>query len=216
MRIIIVGAGAVGAYVGGYLARDGADVSLVDGWPAHVEAMRAQGLQLEGLSEAECFSTPVRALHVTDVQGLAREQPFDAAFVCVKSYDTAWATHLVRDLLAPSGFVVSLQNGINEDRIAAIVGWGRTVGMIASMIAVELYEPGKVRRNVTLGGEKHIVFRIGEAHGRITRNRALLERLDGLRTDERVLEEIARSSLGVAGEDEIVYVFRPLHRRPGH
>jgi len=53
------------------------------------------------------------------------------------------------------------------------------------------------------------------AHDRITRNRSLLERLEGLQSDKRVLEEIARSSLGVAGTDEIVYVFRPLHRKPG-
>ena len=50
-RIVVVGAGAVGAYVGGYLSRAGEDVTLIDPWPAHVEQMRAHGLSLEGLSE---------------------------------------------------------------------------------------------------------------------------------------------------------------------
>ncbi len=50
--------------------------------------------------------------------------------------------------------------------------------------------------------------RSGEAYARVVRNRSLLERIDGLRTDARVLESEARAKLGVAGKDEIVYVFR--------
>lgn len=167
-RIAIVGAGAVGGYVGGYLARAGQDVTLIDAWPAHVEKMRADGLSLEGLSEEECFNTPVQAMHITDVQELARTGPVDIAFVCTKSYDTEWATTLIRDYLAPGGFVVSLQNCINEHRIAGIVGWGKTLGCIASQIAVELVSPGLVRRGVPRGGNRHTVFRAGEVHGAIT------------------------------------------------
>ncbi len=167
-RIVIVGAGAVGAYVGGYLARAGEDVTLIDPWPAHVEQMRANGLSLEGLSEEECFTTPVQAMHITDVQELSRTGPVDIAFVCTKSYDTEWAATLIRDYLAPAGYVVSLQNCINENRIAAIVGWGKTLGCVASQIAVELIAPGKVRRGVPRGGNAHTVFRVGEAHGGIT------------------------------------------------
>jgi 2-dehydropantoate 2-reductase len=167
-RIVIVGAGAVGAYVGGHLARAGEDVTLIDPWPAHVEKMRAEGLSLEGLSEEECFSTPVQTMHITDVQELARTGPVDIAFVCTKSYDTEWATTLIRDYLAPAGYVVSLQNCINEHRIAAIVGWGKTIGCIASQIAVDLVGPGEVRRGVPRGGNDYTVFRVGEAHGGIT------------------------------------------------
>jgi 2-dehydropantoate 2-reductase len=167
-RIVIVGAGAVGGYVGGYLARAGKDVTLIDPWPAHVEKMRADGLTLEGLSEEECFNTPVKAMHLTDVQGLARTGPVDIAFICVKSYDTEWATRLIRDYLAPRAFVVSLQNCINEHRIAGIVGWGKTLGCIASQIAVELIAPGHVRRGVPRGGNRHTVFRVGEVHGAIS------------------------------------------------
>jgi 2-dehydropantoate 2-reductase len=167
-RIVIVGAGALGAYVGGYLARAGEDVTLIDPWPAHVERMRAEGLSLKGLSEEECFSTPVQTMHITDVQELARTGPVDIAFVCTKSYDTEWATMLIRDYLAPAGYVVSLQNCINEHRIAAIVGWGKTIGCIASQIAVDLVGPGEVRRGVPRGGNDYTVFRVGETHGGIT------------------------------------------------
>lgn len=167
-RIVIVGAGAVGGYVGGYLARAGQDVTLIDPWPAHVEKMGADGLSLRGLSEEECFTTPVQAMHITDVQQLVRTGPVDIAFVCMKSYDTEWATMLMRDYLAPAGYVVSLQNCINENRIAGIVGWGKTLGCIASQIAVELIAPGEVRRGVPRGGNEHTVFRVGEVHGGIT------------------------------------------------
>jgi 2-dehydropantoate 2-reductase len=184
MRIAIIGAGAVGSYVGGYLARDGHDLVLIDPWPAHVEAMNAGGLALEGMSEAECFTAAVRAMHLTDVQSLARSGPLDIAFVCMKSYDTAWATHLIRDYLAPAGFVVSLQNCINEDTIAGIVGWGKTVGCIAAKISVELTGPAHVKRGVPKGkGDE--VFRVGEVHGRVTPRieaiAAMLSSVDGAR-----------------------------------
>jgi len=167
-RIVIVGAGAVGAYVGGYLARAGQDVTMIDPWPANVEKMRADGLSLTGLSEEECFTTPVQALHITDVQEFARTGAVDIAFVCMKSYDTEWATMLIRDYLAPGGYVVSLQNCINEHRVAGVVGWGKTLGCVASQIAVELLAPGEVRRGVPRGGNAHTVFRAGEVHGSIT------------------------------------------------
>ena len=167
-RIAIMGAGAVGAHVAGHLARTGQDVTVIDPWPEHVDYMKASGIELFGTTEEERHTVPVRALHVTEAEALSREKPVDIAFVCMKSYDTEWATMLIRQYLAPDGFVVSLQNAINEEAIAGIVGWGKTVGCIASMIAVELYEPGHVRRNVALGGDKHIVFRVGEPHGRIT------------------------------------------------
>jgi 2-dehydropantoate 2-reductase len=130
--------------------------------------MRANGLRLEGQTEEECFTVPVNAVHLTELQGIAKGAFADIAFVCVKSYDTAWASALANEYLKPGGFAVSLQNGINEEIVAQAVGWGRTLGCIASKIVVELVEPGFIRRSVAKGGEKHTVFRIGEPHGRIT------------------------------------------------
>jgi 2-dehydropantoate 2-reductase len=168
-RIVFVGAGAIGGYVGGHVTRAGHDVTLIDPWPEHVEHMRAHGIQLSGMTESERHIVKVNAMHLCDVQSLVKQKPVDIAFVCVKSYDTEWATTLIRPYLAPDGFVVSLQNCINEERIAALVGWGKTVGCIASLIASELYAPGRVKRTVQMGGERHTVFRVGEPHGRVTR-----------------------------------------------
>jgi 2-dehydropantoate 2-reductase len=87
----------------------------------------------------------------------------------VKSYDTELETKMIRPYLAADGFVVSLQNCLNEERIAHLVGWGRTLGVISSLISVELYEPGRIRRMVEKGGAEHTVFRVGEVHGVVTK-----------------------------------------------
>jgi 2-dehydropantoate 2-reductase len=167
-KIAVVGTGAVGGYAGAHMARAGEDVTFIDFWPEHVEAMRKTGLKISHLHSVEPWTTPVRALHVTEAQQLAKEAPIDIAFVCTKSYDTAWATMFIRQYLAPGGYVVSLQNCMNEETIAGIVGWGKTMGCIASSITVELCEPGHVRRAAGKSGEKHTVFRAGEVHGRLT------------------------------------------------
>ena len=168
-RVVLIGAGAVGGYVAGHMTRAGHDVTVIDPWPEHVEYMRRTGLELSGLTPEERFTVPMKALHITEVQQIAKEAPIDIGIVSTKSYDTGWATMLLAQYLAPDGFICSLQNCINEERIAAIVGWGRTVGCIASLIAAELTKPGHIQRNVPLGGEKHTVFRLGEPHGRSTK-----------------------------------------------
>src|ERR1700754_4708498 len=167
-KIVIVGAGAVGGYAGAHMVQAGEDVTFIDPWPEHVEHMRRHGLRVTHAMDVEEFSVPVRALHLTDAQQLAKEAPVDIAFVCMKSYDTAWATMLIRQYLAPDGYVVSLQNCMNEETIAEIVGWGKTLGCIASSITVNLPDPGHIHRGAGKGGAAHTVCRTGEVHGRIT------------------------------------------------
>src|SRR5271167_2302641 len=168
-KIVIVGAGAVGGYAGAHMVQAGEDVTFIDPWPEHVEHMRKHGLRVTHARDVAEFSVPVRALHVTDAQQLARETPVDIAFVCMKSYDTAWATMLIRQYLAPDGYVVSLQNCMNEETIAGIVGWGKTLGSIASSITVELHAPGQIRRAAAKGSSPYEVYRVGEVHSRITK-----------------------------------------------
>lgn len=167
-KIAIFGAGAVGGYAGAHMAQAGEDVTFIDPWPEHVEHMKKHGLRVTHARDVAEFTVPVRALHVTDAQQLAREAPVNIAFVCMKSYDTAWATTLMQQYLAPDGYVVSLQNCMNEETIARIVGWGKTLGCIASSISVNLPEPGHIHRGAGKGGAAHTVFRAGEPHGRIT------------------------------------------------
>ena len=174
-RLVFMGAGAVGSYVGGHLCRAGHDVTLIDPWPDHIEAIKHNGLQLEG-TQGKHLVHP-NALHLHEVQSLFKD-PVEIAFVCTKSYDTVWATQMISQYLAPNGLIVSLQNSINEERIASVVGWGRVIGCIASSISVNAYKPGHVTRTVQPGGPGYTVFRIGEVHGRITpRLEALAEML---------------------------------------
>jgi 2-dehydropantoate 2-reductase len=113
-------------------------------------------------------------MHLTEVQSLSKQKPIDIAFVAVKSYDTEWATMLIKPYLAADGYVVSLQNCLNEEKIAGIVGWGRTLGIISSMISVDMFEAARIRRTVAKGGDRHTIFRIGEPHGVVTKRVAEL------------------------------------------
>jgi 2-dehydropantoate 2-reductase len=164
-RIVFMGAGAVGGYVGGHLARSGENVTLIDPWPEHIDSIKQNGIHLSGTQGDHVVR--VKALHLHEVQSLSRE-PADIAFICTKSYDTEWATMMIKQYLAADGFVVSLQNSINEERIANIVGWGKVIGCIASTIGVDAIKAGHVLRTLQPGGSAYTVFRVGEVHGRIT------------------------------------------------
>jgi len=189
-KLAIVGTGAVGGYVGAHMVQAGEDVTFLDPWPEHVEAMRRRGLRVTHARAVPEFSVAVRALHITDAQGLAKEKPIDIAFVCVKSYDTAWATTLISQYLAPDGFVVSLQNCMNEETIAGVVGWGKTLGCIASSITVNLPDPGHIHRGAGKHGAAHTVFRAGEVHGRATRRAEEVCRLVGTADSAKVTDNL--------------------------
>jgi 2-dehydropantoate 2-reductase len=172
MRIAIVGAGAIGSVVGGMLTKASRDVTLIDQWPEHVEAMRRQGLRLSGTCGDHVIR--VKAIHMHELQSVT--QPFDAAFVAVKSYDTEWATALVLPyLVRPDGVVVDFQNGINDERVAAVAGRGRTLGCVIT-IGAGLYEAGHAMRTDT----QSIGFKIGELDGKDTER---ARRLAGVMND---------------------------------
>ncbi|GAB2900362.1 ketopantoate reductase family protein [Paralcaligenes ginsengisoli] len=164
-RIAVVGAGAVGGWVGGKLAQAGFDVTLIDPWPEHVSAMQERGIILT--ESGRDARIPLRALHIGQVQSLYKD-PIDLAFVCVKLYDTGWAAELIAPYLSASGYIVTLQNSLVEERIAAVVGWGRTVGCVGGGMYVGLDGPGHVARTRHQGKSASQIFYAGEAHGRVT------------------------------------------------
>ena len=164
-KIAIMGAGALGCYIGAFLIREGMDVTFIDMWPEHVETMRRDGLRVSG-SQGE-FSVPATAFHLTDAQAI--DDPFDIAFIAVKSYDTEWATHFIKRYVKSDGYFVSSQNSMNDQTIASIVGYQRELGCIASHIEVALWEPGHVTRGGAVGRDHgHVVFRVGEMNGHIS------------------------------------------------
>jgi 2-dehydropantoate 2-reductase len=174
-RIAVVGAGAVGGWVGGKLAQAGFDMTLIDAWPEHVSAMQERGVILA--EPGREVRTPLRALHIGQAQSLYKD-PIDLAFVCVKLYDTDWAAALIAPYLSSSGYIVTLQNGLAEERIAAVVGWERTVGCVGGGMYVRLDGPGHIARARCPGKSVSKTFHVGEVHGRVTpRVRQLAEML---------------------------------------
>ena len=146
-KIAVVGAGANGAAVGADLTRAGLDVTLIEQWPPHVEAMKAGGVHVEtrtadGVAEIE--TTPVRVHHVCEVAEL--RDTFDVALVLVKAYDTRWATELIVPLLADDGLIAGVQNGMSALDVASIAGEHRTLGAVIE-VSSTMYEPGIVHRH---------------------------------------------------------------------
>jgi 2-dehydropantoate 2-reductase len=137
MDILIMGAGAIGSVVGGFLAKAGHNVTLVGRAP-HMTAIRDRGLRISGIwGEHRVESLQTR----TDVAGL-EPGGFEFILICVKSYHTRDAVAAVAPLADSNTLVCSYQNGLgNAETIAKAVGWPRTIGARA-IFGTWLPEPG--------------------------------------------------------------------------
>jgi len=153
MRIAVYGAGGVGGYFGGRLARAGAEVHFI-ARGAHLRAIREHGLRVRSVKgdfQAEAAATEDPA----DV-GLC-----DVVLFCVKTFDTDAAAARLGPLVGEGTAVVSLQNGVeNEEKLARVVGEDHVMGG-AAFIFAEIAEPGVIAHT---GGPASITF--GELDGR--------------------------------------------------
>ncbi len=113
--LVIWGAGAIGGTIGAYLARAGHDVLFVDTAVEHVARIDGHGLTIMGPIDA--FTVPVRAVTPEALEGV-----FNRIVLAVKTPATRAAVRALMPHLAPEGFVVSAQNGLNEHLIADLVG----------------------------------------------------------------------------------------------
>ncbi len=159
-KIAVMGAGAIGGAIAAYLARDGYEITVIDQWPDHVDAIRSDGLKLTDVKDS--FSVEVEALHLSDVA--ERDAQFDTVFLSVKSYDTKWATTFIERYLKPTGAVYPAQNGMNDEAVAEVVGFNRTVGCVPT-ISSAIYDPGHVIRTDPMQG---LGFHVGELNGSVT------------------------------------------------
>lgn len=140
MRIAVMGAGAVGGYLGARLASAGADVSLI-ARGVHLEAIRERGLTIV-TPTGERSTASLRA-----TEDPAEIGPVDIVLFLVKSYDTEDAAARLAPLLGKGTGVISLQNGVdNEARIAAVIGEDHVLGGSAYILAA-ITEPGVIRSN---------------------------------------------------------------------
>ena len=152
--LVIWGAGAIGGTIGAHLARAGRNPLLVDADAAHVAAMNRNGLKITGPIEE--FGTSVRAAMPDQVRG-----PLRRVMLAVKSQHSAAAARMIAPLLAPDASVLSLQNGLNGDAIAAEVGASRVLLALVDF-ASDYIEPGIIHY-----GGRGSVF-VGEPGGATT------------------------------------------------
>jgi 2-dehydropantoate 2-reductase len=136
--VLVVGVGAIGGTTAAALLRAGREVVLVDGWYENVEAIRRNGLALT--VDGARGVVPARAIYPDELAGRA-----ELVLLACKSYDTAATVRAIEPFLAEDGAIVSLQNGINEDLIAELVGPSRTVGCVVHYSA-GMIEPGHAVR----------------------------------------------------------------------
>ncbi len=159
-KMAVLGSGAIGSSIGADLTKAGHDVMLIDQWPAHVDAMKANGLHI--LMKEGDMHVPVKAAHLCELATL--KPNFDIVFLTAKSYDTRWMVELIKPYLKSDGVLVSIQNSMNDELIAPAVGYQRDIGS-AIELAAHLFEPGRVRR---ITSQPHTWLSVGELHGRMT------------------------------------------------
>ena len=181
MKILVMGAGAVGGYFGGVLARSGQDVRLIARGP-HLEAIRSKGMTVRSDRSGE-FTVRVPAAERPDEAW----HP-DLVLFCVKSYHNRTAIELLGPAVSERTAVLTLQNGMGSgDELAAAFGRERVM-LGATYVDAERTGPGIVSQ---FGDNNRIVF--GEEDGTHTdRARAVHEAFDSAGVDVELSSDIAR------------------------
>lgn len=141
-RIAVVGTGANGAAIAANMTDAGFDVTGFDQWPAHVEAIRANGLTVRSPGGEEKV-TKLDIHHLCEVAEV--KEPFDLVYIVTKAYDARWHCELIKSVLKPDGLAVGLQNGMTLDDMADVLGPERSFAS-AIEIAGNCFEPGVVER----------------------------------------------------------------------
>ncbi len=164
MRVAVMGAGGLGGYFGGLLARAGHGVTFV-ARGAHLEAMRRQGGLTVRAAEEEWFA-PGEAVAAPG------GDPADLVLFTVKSYDTEEAAARIGPVVGAQTAILSLQNGVdNEETLARTYGAGRVLGGVVYILAA-IQAPGVVQQTA---GPRTVVF--GEWRGGMS---ARVRRLEGV------------------------------------
>jgi 2-dehydropantoate 2-reductase len=164
MKIVMMGSGGVGGYFGGRLAAGGADVHFV-ARGAHLEAMRSQGLTIEG------GPAPFHLPQVPATNDPSSIDVADFVLIAVKLWDTAAAIEQVKPIVGPHTTVISFQNGVLKDRyLIDAFGVSRVMGGVG-YVATTIDRPGVIRQT---GPMQRLLF--GEFDGTTSeRGQRLLE-----------------------------------------
>jgi 2-dehydropantoate 2-reductase len=154
MRVAVMGSGGLGGYFGALLAKGGSDVSFI-ARGAHLDAMRRDGLRVEGAPE------PFHLEHVDATDDPGEIGSVDLVMVCVKLWDTDAALRQLRPLVGPDTALVSFQNGVLKDSMLRVAyDDSQLIGGVV-YVATTVSEPGVIRRT---GPLQRLI--VGEFDGR--------------------------------------------------
>lgn len=210
MKIHIIGSGAIGGMAGAWMHKHGEDVTFVDAWREHVDAMKADGLKIDGILGPHQFD--VRALHPDEL-----DEPIELAFVATKSHHTDDAVRLIEPHLTPDATVVSLQNGFNAERIAQAIGAERVIGTVPDYTAA-LFAPGMLEYTVV--GPAYIGELDGSSSPRLDEVHRLLSLLTTTNVTDNIMGRIWTKQcymswivMSAMVDSPIVEVLRPIRNR---
>ena len=137
MKIVVIGAGAMGGSYGGLLADAGHDVNLIDTWEEHVEAINRDGLLVDGALGEHRVKLPAST-------EAAEGQTAEMAIIFTDSNNTEAAAATADKILGPDNFAITFQNGIgNVEKVQAVLGKERVLGG-SSMCSAATRGPGHV------------------------------------------------------------------------
>ena len=151
MKVLILGAGAMGCLYGAALHRAGCEVALVDVNQPHIDAVNANGLELETRAGVERL--PIRARRPAEMV-----EPVDLVVVFTKTFHTDTALAGIAPAIGSQTWLLSLQNGLGNDRRLAAHAAEDRVLVGASSLPSDLVGPGKVRSHGDGGSKLYPAF----------------------------------------------------------
>jgi 2-dehydropantoate 2-reductase len=159
MRIAILGAGSLGTIAGAYIAAGGQDVELIDVYQAHVDTLNQSGAKITGTTD---FQAKVKAITPDNMSGT-----YDLVLLLTKQLYNDSVLQELLPFLDDQSVVLSLQNGIPEEKVASIVGRERVIAGSVEFGATFI-EPGVSSLTTEFNHFKKYAFQIGELNGEIT------------------------------------------------
>ena len=179
MRYAIYGAGSLGTVLGAYLSRAGVPVELVNHNQAHVDALNEKGAVISGTVQ---MTVPVRAILPEQMEG-----PYNVVFLMTKQLSNREVVTFLKPLLAPTGVIVTLQNGLPEPGIQEIAGSGHVMGCVVEWGAT-MEGPGRV--SLTSSPDS-LSFHMGRMEGitdeQFSTVKTLLEKMCPVHTEENLM-----------------------------